>query len=156
MLINSSLFNPITHLEVHAPLLFVRTWCPQLPCFSQPRLLHTGLIRATQDELHGAQVLRLLRELAGGGENGAACVLRASSRARGCDLVLTWRSRGTNFGLSRELGAGLCAGAQAQGCVVRLLGRLDQLTGGGLAAPISVPNARSLALTPAFITRTAF
>jgi hypothetical protein len=28
---------------------------------------------------------------------------------------------------------------------VRLLGRLDQLTRGGPAAPISVPNARSLA-----------
>jgi hypothetical protein len=26
---------------------------------------HTGLIRATQDELHGAQVLGLLRELDG-------------------------------------------------------------------------------------------
>ena len=59
---------------------------------------HTSLIHATQDELHGAQVLGLLRELAGGGENGAACVLRASSRARGCDLVLTWRSGGSNSG----------------------------------------------------------
>jgi hypothetical protein len=41
--------------------------------------------------------------------------LRVSSRAKGCDLVLTWRSGRANFGLSRELGAGLCAGAQAQG-----------------------------------------
>jgi len=32
--------------------------------------------------------------------------LRVSSRAKGCDLVLTWRSGGTNFGLCRALGAG--------------------------------------------------
>ena len=67
---------------------------------------HTILISGSQAELHGAQVLGLLRELAEGGENGAICVLRASSRARGCDLVLTWRSGRANFGLCRALGAG--------------------------------------------------
>ena len=106
---------------------------------------HTGLIRGTQAELHGAQVLGLLRELAGGGENGAACVLCACCRVWGCDLVLTWRSGGVKFGLLLVLGVGLCARAQAQGGAARLLGRLDQLTRGGPAAPISVPKARSLA-----------
>ena len=43
------------------------------------------------------------------------CVLHASSRARGCDLVLTWRSGRANFGLCRALGAGRYTGAQAQG-----------------------------------------
>ena len=76
---------------------------------------HTGLIRGTQDELHGAQVLGLLRELDGGGENGATCVLHASSCARGCDLVLTWRSGRANFGLCGGVGVGRYTGAQAQG-----------------------------------------
>ena len=39
-------------------------------------------------------------------ENGAACVLRASSRARGCDLVLTWRSGGANFDCRDDWGWG--------------------------------------------------
>ena len=39
---------------------------------------------------------------------------------------------------------------------MRLLGRLDQLTGGGPAAPISVLDARSLALTPQFLTMLSF
>jgi hypothetical protein len=76
---------------------------------------HTLLISGSQAELHGAQVLGLLRELAGGGENGATCVLHASSRARGCDLLLTWRSGGANFGMSRVMGVGWCAGEQARG-----------------------------------------
>ena len=130
---------------MHAHLLCVRKWCPQWPCFSQPRLLHTGLIHGRQGDLHGAQVTGLLRELAGGGENGVACVLRVSSGAGGCDLVWAWRFGGAILAVLRVGCVGLCAGAQAQGCVVRLLGRLDQLTGGGPAAPISVPNARSLA-----------
>ena len=67
---------------------------------------HTILISGSQAKLHGAQVLGLLRELAGGGENDATCVLHASSRARGCDLVWAWRSGEGNFGLCRALGAG--------------------------------------------------
>ena len=39
---------------------------------------------------------------------------------------------------------------------MRLLGRLNQLTGGGPAASISVSNARSLALTPVFLTILSF
>jgi hypothetical protein len=74
--------------------------------FPAATVAYPSLIHATQDELHGTQVLGLLRELAGGGENGAACVLRVSSRAKGCDLVLTWRSGRANFGLCRALGAG--------------------------------------------------
>lgn len=44
------------------------------------------------------QVPGLLRELAGGGENGTACVLCACCRVWGCDLVLTRRSGGAKFG----------------------------------------------------------
>jgi hypothetical protein len=68
---------------------------------------HTILISGSQAELHGVQVLGLFRELGGGGENGAICVLHASSRARGCDLVWAWRSSGGNFGLCRALGGGV-------------------------------------------------
>ena len=69
---------------------------------------HTILISGSQAELHGAQVLGLLRELAGGGENGATCVLHASSRARGCDLVLSAQNQKDTplgYGLQVRLGA---------------------------------------------------
>ena len=75
----------------------------------------------------------------------AICVLHASSRARGCDLVWAWRSGGAILAILRVGCVGLCAGAQAQGCVARLLGLLDQLTGGGPGLLISVLNAHSLA-----------
>ena len=104
-----------TYLEVPSHLRFVTTSYPNWLYYYQQQMSHTGLIRGTQAELHGAQVLGLLRELAGGGENGATCVLHASSRARGCDLVLTWRSGRANFGLCRGVGVGRYTGAQAQG-----------------------------------------
>ena len=41
-----------------------------------------------------------------------ACLVTS---AKGCDLVLPWRSGRANFGLCRGLGVGWYTGAQAQG-----------------------------------------
>ena len=86
-------------------LLILKWFSPKsaVNVLAQRSLSLCGLIYGLHGDVRGVPVRGLLRELARGGENGTACVLRASSRTRGCPLVMTWRSGEAHFGLLTKI-----------------------------------------------------